>query len=159
MLPKQERLTRNRDFQAVYSRKRNWVHPLLVLYVRNYGSETDTGETRRFGFSVSKKVGKAHDRNRVKRRLREICRAQNDRWRTGFDVVVVARPASVNASFAELQAAILDVATKAKLLSAKPVHLASAESVSETGVRKEATSGAGTAETKSGERELQPDGT
>jgi len=45
-------------------------------------------------------------RNRVKRRLREICRAHGDEWRRGFDAVIVARAASAHAAYADLDAAV-----------------------------------------------------
>lgn len=68
MLPRAQRLVRHRDFQATYQRKRRVDHPALTLYVGRRSSGTP-----RLGFVVSKKVaGKAHDRNRVKRRLRAL---------------------------------------------------------------------------------------
>jgi len=116
LLPRAERLTRRRDFSAVYARKRSWANPLLVLYVRRYDSAGTDAETRRFGFSVSRKVGKAHDRNGVKRRLRAICREHGRSWRRGFDAVFVARSASASASYEELHAAVVSLMGKAGLL-------------------------------------------
>jgi ribonuclease P protein component len=119
LLPTEERLTHRRDFAAVYGRKRSWAHPLLVLYIRRHsGGAEEKTETRRFGFSVSKKVGKAHDRNRVKRRLRAICRANHGAWRRGFDAVFVARTAAGAASYQELEAAVCDLMRRADLVAA-----------------------------------------
>lgn len=115
MLRAAERLAKRRDFAAVYARKRSWAGPLLVLYVRRYDAGGPEAETRRFGFSVSKKVGKAHDRNRVKRRLREICRAQGGMWRRGFDVVFVARGASAAADYRSLEGAVRQLMSRAGL--------------------------------------------
>jgi len=106
MLPAAERLQRRRDFAAVYARKKSWADPLLVLYVRRHAPEGPLAETRRFGFVVSKKVGKKSVvRNRVKRRLRAICRARGSEWRRGFDAIFVARTAASAAAFADLDAA------------------------------------------------------
>jgi ribonuclease P protein component len=119
LLPAEERLTHRRDFAAVYGRKRSWAHPLLALYVRRHGGGSDEKtETRRFGFSVSKKVGKAHDRNRVKRRLRALCRAHRGEWRRGFDAVFVARTAAQAASYTELEGAVCDLMRRADLVAA-----------------------------------------
>jgi ribonuclease P protein component len=115
MLPAEERLARQRDFAAVYGRKKSWANPLLVLYIRTYDRTGAFAETRRFGFSVSKKVGKAHDRNRVKRRLREICRKQGQTWRRGFDAILVARTSAAEASFAELETALCQLFQRAHL--------------------------------------------
>ena len=114
MLSREERLTRRRDFAAVYGRKKSWAGPLLVLYVRRH-SPAETAETRRFGFSVSKKVGKAVVRNRVKRRLRAICAARGAGWRHGFDAIFVARSSAAEATFAELDAAVCALMGRAGL--------------------------------------------
>ena len=114
MLPRAERLARRRDFAAVYARKKSWAGPLVVLYVRRH-NEAELAETRRFGFSVSKKVGKAAVRNRVKRRLRAICRERAPRWRRGFDIVLVARSPAAGAAYADLDAAVCDLMARAGL--------------------------------------------
>ena len=64
---------------------------------------TDDGPVR-CGFTVSKKVGNAVERNRVRRRLREIVRlsAGSNRMRTGHDYVLVGRRAALNAPFARM---------------------------------------------------------
>ena len=115
MLPRAERLTRRRDFAATYGRKKSWACPLVVLYVRRYPSESESAETRRFGFSVSKKVGKAVVRNTVKRRLRAICRSHGPDWRRGFDAIIVARSAAATASYVELDAAVCGLLQRAGL--------------------------------------------
>ena len=113
MLPAEERLVHRRDFAAVYARKKSWAGPLLVLYLRKHDPNGPDAETRRFGFSVSKKVGKAHDRNLVKRRLREICRARRGDWQKGFDAVFVARSASQTAAYTDLETAVRDLMRRA----------------------------------------------
>ena len=97
MLPPKNRLKSRRDFAQAYRRGKRREHPQATLIAAR---RRESGPTR-VGFSVSKKVGKAHDRNRVKRRLREAIRALS--MRDGFDVVVVARTGSAELDFAVLQ--------------------------------------------------------
>jgi ribonuclease P protein component len=115
LLPEIERLRRRQDFAAVYRRKRSWANPLLVLNVLRHDPAGPDAETRRFGFSVSKKVGKAHDRNGVKRRLRAICRESGGTWRRGFDAVFVARSDAARAGYEDLRAAALLLMSRAGL--------------------------------------------
>ena len=119
MLPKPNRLRRRRDFAAVYSRKKAWSNAFLVLNVRWFAG----GETRRIGFSVSKKVGKAHDRNGVKRRLREICRllgtgTDTETWKQGFDAVFVVRTQAAIPAYKDWETALRDVARRAGVIRA-----------------------------------------
>lgn len=109
MLPRAHRLQRSPDFQRVYRRGRSWALPLLALHAL----PQPTG--RRVGISVSKKLGKAVVRNQVRRRLREIVRAVITEWKDGCDVVLVARTAAASASFAELEAALRELAGRARL--------------------------------------------
>ena len=126
MLPRAERLLRRQDFAATYGRKRSWAGPLLVLYVRRHprddapSDSSPPSETRRFGFSVSKKVGKAVRRNAVKRRLRAICRERSAGWQRGFDAILVARSAAADAGYADLDAAVRDLFARAGLETAPP---------------------------------------
>jgi ribonuclease P protein component len=101
MLPKRHRLLRTRDFARVRRRGRSAGGPLLALYV----SQVRGPETR-VGFSVSKKVGKAVVRNRVRRRMREAVRHQLPSIRPGLDLVFIARPAAAEAGYCEICQAV-----------------------------------------------------
>lgn len=101
MLPKQYRLTRSKDFARIRRLGRSSGNRLVVLYVLPKLSD----ETR-VGFSVSKRVGKAVIRNRVKRRMREAVRHQVSALRTGQDLVFIARPASSGATYRQIEHSI-----------------------------------------------------
>jgi len=68
----------------------------------------------RYGFAVTKKVGKAVQRNRVKRLLREIMRLQS--LKSGWDIVFIARSVAVNADYHELEQAVTRLLNRAQLL-------------------------------------------
>jgi len=84
---------------------------LLVLYAKK-----NRLEGNRIGITVSKKLGGAVVRNRVRRRLREVYRLHEGRFLTGYDIVVVARSRAVDASFQDLCAAYLSAAEKIGIL-------------------------------------------
>jgi ribonuclease P protein component len=113
VLPAACRLRSNRQFRLVFARGRSYVHPLLVLYVRRSGSGGP-----RIGFSIGKKLGGAVERNRIRRRLREICRARLNRLRPGFDLVFVGRRALAAASFHTIQQVMDELLGQARLWSA-----------------------------------------
>ncbi|HEV3033557.1 MAG TPA: ribonuclease P protein component [Solirubrobacteraceae bacterium] len=103
------RLSRSAEFERVYRQGRSVANRHLVLYTFPNAS----AERPRLGLSVSRKVGGAVERNRVKRLLREAFAQAEDDLLSGQDVVVVARPpagelaereglAGMDASLAEL---------------------------------------------------------
>jgi len=83
----------------------------LVLYARRNRTESN-----RVGITVSKKLGKAHIRNRIRRRLREVYRLNEEKFLPGWDIVVVARSRCLEASFDKLTGSYLALAAKAGLL-------------------------------------------
>ena len=83
----------------------------LVLYARKNRSQCN-----RIGITVSKKLGKAHVRNRVRRRLREVYRLNEEKFQCGWDIVIVARSRAVDAPFDKLTANFLSLSDKLGLL-------------------------------------------
>ncbi|HTU87549.1 MAG TPA: ribonuclease P protein component [Solirubrobacteraceae bacterium] len=81
------RLSRSADFDRVFRHGRSHAGRELVLYVFPRGES----EAPRLGLSVSRKVGGAVQRNRVKRLLREAFETEGPRLPAGTDAVVVAR--------------------------------------------------------------------
>ena len=88
---RRNRLSRSRDFDAVYRSGRSASTRFLVLYWFPR-PEGELAEAPRLGLAVPKSVGNAVVRNRVKRQLRETRTELADRARPGHDYVLVARP-------------------------------------------------------------------
>jgi ribonuclease P protein component len=103
------------------------VTPYLVMIGRR-----SSGPTSRIGFIVSKKVGGAVTRNRVKRRLRELFRTLPDRP-LGMDLVVIARGQAVDASYEALGQALSMALNKVNQRLEKDAARALAQSVSTSG--------------------------
>jgi ribonuclease P protein component len=82
------RLSRSAEFERVFRQGRSHAGRDLVLYVFPRGE--DEGEPR-LGMTVSRKVGSAVERNRIKRVLREAFALESERLPTGSDAVVIAR--------------------------------------------------------------------
>ncbi len=100
----------NHIFQRLY-RTPGQANGLLVLYAR----ANRTGKNR-VGITTGKKLGGAVERNRIRRRLREVYRLNEERFRPGYDIVVVARSRALTAGFSDLTAAYLSAAERAGIL-------------------------------------------
>ncbi len=107
-LVRPERLRKRADFAQVMRKGRRARHPVLQFVAWH----TDASITR-VGFSVSKQVGGAVTRNRVKRRLRMIMRGLD--LVPGFDLVIVARAGTDSVSYGELQGIVQQNTRKLKL--------------------------------------------
>jgi len=93
-------LNKNYEFQRLYKRGTSAAGAYFVLYVRRNG-----GNTNRLGITASKKVGGAVQRNRAKRRLKELYRTNFHRLQKGYDVVFVARASAVTVEYEALKRA------------------------------------------------------
>ena len=91
--PQRRRLSRSAEFERVYRQGRSKANRFLVLYAFPRGEDSaHDDEGPRLGLSVSRRVGGAVERTRVKRTLREAFWAEAERLPAGSDYVVVARP-------------------------------------------------------------------
>ena len=141
MLKKQYRLKRIQDFRRVYQRGKALKNRAFVLCYRHGGgcqpkkmkSQTKRScpSTVRLGFSVSKKIGKAVERNRVRRKLREACRLELTAFKPGYDYVLIARQGAKAESVVELRRRLLQTLQEAKLAQkpAVPILLADKEQI------------------------------
>ena len=100
----------NHIFQRLYHTK-GAADGNLVLYARKNRTANN-----RVGITVSKKLGKAHIRNRTRRRIREVYRLNEAKFQPGWDIVVVARSKAVDAPFDKLTKSYLTLARKMNLL-------------------------------------------
>jgi ribonuclease P protein component len=94
-------LRRRTDFEAIG--RRGTARSTAILVLRSL--RTDRGETR-VGLSTPRTLGGAVERNRVRRRLRGLVHQRLGRIGGGWDLLLIARPASRQATYAELGAAL-----------------------------------------------------
>lgn len=100
----------NHIFRRLYATA-GYANGHLVLYARK-----NLSQSNRVGITVSKKLGGAVIRNRVRRRLREVYRLHEEQFAPGWDIVIVARSRCIKADFAALTKAYLSLAEKAGIL-------------------------------------------
>ena len=106
----EEYLTKTAQYSLVYNKGSSWVSDLVVMKALPNGLALT-----RCGFSVSRRVGKAVVRNRVKRLLREILRLTP--LAPGWDLVFIARPAAAGAKYSELEQSIRGLLCLARVLA------------------------------------------
>jgi ribonuclease P protein component len=117
------RLSRSEDFARVYRTGKSVANKYLVLYYfeRSSAGTAEAPEGARVGFSVSKRVGVAVDRNRIKRVLREAFRLNAGSFGGNMDVVLIARTPIVDLleaeGFSAVEAKLIEVFRKASLLN------------------------------------------
>lgn len=104
-------LKENRQFRRLYAKGKSFVSPFLVLYYKKNGKNKNF-----LGITVSGKVGNAVLRNKLRRRIREIYRTNEERFLSGYTIVVVARIRSSRASYEDLRRSFLKLAKKANIL-------------------------------------------
>jgi ribonuclease P protein component len=116
--PRAARLNQAREFQYVRETGRSWSGRFLVLgvLVQQASGAPVGSQASRVGFITSRRVGNAVERNRVRRRLREIIRANRPLLREGRWIVLVARRAAVEAGFGALREEWLRLAGRAGIL-------------------------------------------
>lgn len=108
-MEKSRALTRRAQYSLVYQQGKMWVNSLIVMRTLPNGLGLS-----RYGFSVTKKVGKAVQRNRLKRVLREITRLQV--VKPGWDIVLIVRSVAVTADYHRLERAVTKLLDRAQLL-------------------------------------------
>lgn len=102
-------LTKPAQYALVYNKGSSWVNNLLVMKALSNGLALS-----RYGFSVGRRVGKAVVRNKVKRLLREIMRSTS--LQPGWDIIFIARSYTAGVNYAELEAAVRTLLSRAGLL-------------------------------------------
>jgi ribonuclease P protein component len=106
----EEYLSKAAEYTLVYSKGSSLVSDLVVMKTLPNGLTLS-----RYGFSVSRRVGKAVVRNRVKRLLREILRLTP--LQPGWDIVFIARPLAAGANYTRLEKSVKVLLSRAGLLS------------------------------------------
>jgi ribonuclease P protein component len=105
-------LTKSAQYALVYEKGKTWMDDLVVMKTLPNGLGIS-----RYGFSISRRVGKAVVRNRVKRLLREILRLTP--LQPGWDIIFVARPRAAEAKYSELEKSVKGLLSRARLLAEK----------------------------------------
>ncbi len=95
-------LKKNHEFRRLYSRGRSAVSPFFAVYCRRTGRKVN-----RIGITTGVKLGCAVQRNRVRRRIREMYRTNEERFSPGYDLVVVARTRAVYSRYGEMERSFL----------------------------------------------------
>ncbi|HFL3828508.1 TPA: ribonuclease P protein component [Clostridioides difficile] len=113
-MDKEYRLRSNEDFIKVYTKGKNYWNRNLILYVKKNGLENS-----RIGFSITKKIGNSVVRNKIRRRMKEICRLNFNKIKVGYDIIFIPKKNVVNITYWDLESAMLHILKIGHLLKNK----------------------------------------
>ena len=100
-------LKNNYEFRRLYAKGKSTSSKYAAVYCRKNKSRKN-----KLGITVSTKIGKAVQRNRIRRRFREIYRLNEDKLESGYDIVIVARSKSKYVRYCELESDFLRLCSK-----------------------------------------------
>lgn len=104
------KIKKNGDFRKIYNCRKSVADRNMVLYFLS-----NNKEDCRFGFTVSKKVGNAVTRNRVRRLFDEACRLNKEKFPNGYDFILLARRDVVGLDFCQIEEGLLRLLKKLKI--------------------------------------------
>lgn len=110
-MKKKYRIKKNDEFQEVFKQGTSVANRQFVIYVLDKPEQAYF----RLGLSVSKKIGKAVVRNRVKRYVRQVFHEERDRIQTGKDYVIIARVPVATMEYEEVKKSLLHVLRRANV--------------------------------------------
>ncbi|AIM16558.1 MULTISPECIES: ribonuclease P protein component [Neobacillus] len=109
---KELRIKKNQDFQAVFQKGRSFANRQFVVY----SLEKVGQDAFRIGLSVSKKLGNAVTRNRIKRYIRQSIFELKDQLKQGYDYVIIARKPAAEMDMSEVKKSLTHVLKVGKVL-------------------------------------------
>ncbi len=129
-LEKQQRIKREAEFKKIMEKGKSYADKYLVVYVLEKSSQinpltssseevTQEGESRlpRMGLSVSRRIGKAVIRNRIKRWMREVFRLHQSRLKDRMEIILIARSSAKElVDYFEMERRILHLWGKARIV-------------------------------------------
>lgn len=110
-MKKKYRIKKNNDFQRVFKHGKSMANRQFIIYTLEQSEEPEF----RIGLSVSKKIGNAVTRNRVKRLIRQVFLEEKERIIKGKDFVVIARKPAAEMNYHEVKSSLKHIFKKAKL--------------------------------------------
>ncbi len=108
-MKKEYRVKKSQDFDNIIRKKQSFANRQFVIYYQE-----NKLDHMRLGISVSKKLGKAHERNKLKRYVRESFKTRKD-FLKNYDIIIIVRPAAKGLSFLEFGSSIDHVLKRSKL--------------------------------------------
>ncbi|AZU64787.1 ribonuclease P protein component [Neobacillus mesonae] len=112
-MKKELRIKRNKDFQTVFQKGRSFANRQFVVYAL----PKEEQEYFRIGLSVSKKIGNAVTRNRIKRYIRQSILELKDQMALGNDYVIIARKPVADMDFSTVKSSLTHVLKVGKVLN------------------------------------------
>ncbi|MGP4081284.1 ribonuclease P protein component [Pseudalkalibacillus sp. R45] len=111
-MKKKYRIKKNEEFQAVFRKGESFANRQFVIY---YLRKPDQ-DYFRLGLSVSKKIGNAVTRNRIKRLVREAFHELEENIKDSYDYVIIARKPTSSMDFHEVKSSLIHVMKRSKLM-------------------------------------------
>ena len=103
-------IKKNSEYKAVYNCNSSFSDYNIVIFIKK-----NKDVKNRYGFTSAKKIKNAVDRNRIRRRLKEIVRLNEDKIKTGYDIVLMARINAVDADYKSLERSFFKVLKRSNM--------------------------------------------
>jgi ribonuclease P protein component len=113
------RLRKHADYLSVYATARKRQAASMSWFLAPQSPDAPSPSAARVGLTVGKVIGKAHERNRIKRRMREVLRRHVDLLPAGFDLIFHPRRSVLTIEFVQLEAEIVRILEQARAEAAR----------------------------------------